>query len=656
MVNRFDRNAPWQGRFSSLPMEQLAATLENAQQQYDTNYMFSENLRNTYISALPQAQLRADEIEKGWNKQIDDVVASYSGDYSQASKDLYKLQQQIKRDLLPGGEAYAIQTSYNNWQTEYQKNKERLAKGELTPLQMSLFQSTLNSYEHKLDPQTNTYSTYSPPTMVNAFNPDKMVMETAQSIKPKEITRSIPTLGKDGRWKYETKTVSEIDPNVVAQAVRDRLLATPELTSYITQLATLQGEDPTTTLSNYVEALATSAANTYGGRFKDVEQVKYEADPFVMQQRQFAQQRALADLKHQRDVELAAAKGELQLPQTPGDNLAMLAPTARKSQFQKVDPENPSVGGGINWQGIGIGLLTGPAGVGNVYSPSKKLSIPEILSNPSAYPEVNVPLLKSIQNSGKYSNPTDVWNVYNKSLDVHYGENIYYDKFRTTEAQQEEADRVIPLLSTGQVLVQKVNTKTGAVEEINDPAKITDLYTKMWDPNSRKAKVVSLGRTVSQAGDVNVGTVIPGLDNESYYIIAENTERMNRYNTDLRKRAFDFIKENREVGDLVYWQEGNEMKYAIGVMDHQLSTTPIGEVVFAPAPSWAAVTWEGTPGNSAYNVARTASGTPDYWVDEQTNTRFTPAHLEARILGNTRFDNFPVRPRSATKDFNNRIE
>lgn len=324
MVNRFDTNTPWQGQFSALPMEQLAATLDKAQQQYDTNYLFSENLRNTTISALPQAQLRADEIEKGWNQQIDNIVASYSGDYSQASKDLYKLQQQMARELTPGGEAYAIQTSYNNWQTEYQKNKERLAKGELTPLQMSLFQSTLDSYSHKLDPLTNSYSIYSPPTMVNAFNPDKIVMETAQSIKPKEITRSIPTLGKDGRWKYETRTVSEVDPNLVSQAVRDRLLATPELTSYISQLAILQGQDPTQLVSDYVQGLADSAANTYGGRFKDEQQIKYESDPFVLQQRQFAQQRAMADLKYQRDVELAAAKGELQLPQAPSDNLAML--------------------------------------------------------------------------------------------------------------------------------------------------------------------------------------------------------------------------------------------------------------------------------------------------------------------------------------------
>lgn len=658
-TNRYDNIRPWKGQFSALPIDMLAQTLQSAQNQYDTNFLYAEQLKQSTISALPQDQLRASEIEKQWSTQIDDVVKKYSGDYSQASKDLYNLQTQMKKDLMPGGEAYSIQASYNNWQTELQKNKERLMKGDITSFQQDLFKQTLASYEGvKKDPVTGAYNIFTPLTLANAIDYNKIAQEAASKIKPREVTRSIPTLGRDGRWKYETRTVSEVDPQAVHTAVTEALVGTPGYASYMGQLGQLQGIDPQQWLQQVTDEIAIGFANSYGGVYKDELSIKYEADPFVKQQREFAHSRAMADLKYNRDVSLAVAKGEIQTPQS-ADNLSLLTATTQPTdKFKPVDPDNPKMGGGIRWLDIGRGLLQGPSGIPNdLYESPTKIKIDDVITKPALYRDnIDVGLITAIKKDNPGKAESDLWRIYNNSLQVnHYGAGIYYDKFTTPEAQKIEADRVVPLLATGQATVQKVDTRTGKVEEITDPSTITSLYKTYWDPEKRRSKVTSLGRTVSQGGDVNVGTVLPG-DENSYYIVAENSERMTPYNTDYRHRAFDFIQRGDPLGIPVPWVENGETKWAVGVLERQKSTDANGNIVYTKSPKYAAVKWEGTPGSSAWEVARDNNGQNDYWIDQQTGIPFTPAHIEDRVLGAYRQQFMPMRARSAAKEYNNPIE
>lgn len=668
MTNRYDNIRPWKGQFSALPIDMLAQTLDTAQKQYDTNFMFAEQLRNANVSALPQDQLRADAIEKNWSSSIDSVVQKYSGDYSQASKELYKLQNQMKRDLLPGGEAYSIQASYNNWQTELQKNKERLQKGDITDLQYQLFGNTLSQYQGaKKDPTTGSYSVFNPVALTNAVDYNKIATTAAQTVKPREVTRSIPTLGRDGRWKYETKTMSEVDPHAVYQAVNDALVGTPGYTSYMAQLGRLQGYDPSKWLQTINDQVATSAAQTYGGTYKDELAIKYEADPFVKQQRQFAHDASMANLKYSRDVSLASAKGEITPAENSGKNLSLLAITQQPGdKFKPVNPDNPSIGGGPNIGGIAKYIASGPLALtplggdsNTLWNSSQKLQIQDVISKPAQFRDtIDIGLLQAIKKDNPNKADSDVWRLYNNSLRTnHYGAGIYYDQFTTQEARRAEADRVIPLLATGQVSVQKVDANTGKVSEITDPSVISGLYQAYWDGEKRQAKVVSPGRTVSQGGDANVGSILPGLNGENaYYIVADNRERMMKYNNDYRHRAFDFIAQDQPLGTPVPWVENGKTKWAVGVMERQKSTDANGNTVYIKDPKYAAVKWEGDPGASKWEPATTPTGQMDYWIDSNTNTPFTPAHIEDRVLGQYRQDFMPVRPRSAMKEANNPIE
>jgi len=128
-VNRFYQGTPYQASLYTPPVEFVAKALEAAQKQYDVNFAAAEELRNKYIESRVQDRVQANEIQANYQKQIDDIVGKYNGDYSQATKDLYSFKKQIERDFKPGGQAHAIQQSYLNQEASLKAAREGKVKG-----------------------------------------------------------------------------------------------------------------------------------------------------------------------------------------------------------------------------------------------------------------------------------------------------------------------------------------------------------------------------------------------------------------------------------------------------------------------------------------------------------------------------------------------
>ena len=114
-INRYYKRTPYEGELYQPNVELISSVLQQAQTKYDTNFAMSEKLKNRYVNALAPDRAAADEIQQGTEKRIDDIVTKYSGDYSAASKDLYKLVSDIEKEYNPGGKAHAIETNYKNY-------------------------------------------------------------------------------------------------------------------------------------------------------------------------------------------------------------------------------------------------------------------------------------------------------------------------------------------------------------------------------------------------------------------------------------------------------------------------------------------------------------------------------------------------------------
>ena len=118
-VNRYYRGSEYRPELYAPPVQFIGAALEQAQKQYDTNFAAAQGMKNKYIQARQQDRSRANELQSQFESRIDQVASKYNGDFSQAGKDLYKLQADMAKLYGPGGEAGAIQ---NNFALEHNQN------------------------------------------------------------------------------------------------------------------------------------------------------------------------------------------------------------------------------------------------------------------------------------------------------------------------------------------------------------------------------------------------------------------------------------------------------------------------------------------------------------------------------------------------------
>lgn len=287
MINRYYTRTPYEGELYSPNVALVGQVLEAAQKQYDTNFLVAEELKNKTLNALPVDRLRADEITKAYQTRIDDVVNKYSGDYSQATKDLYRLKTDIQKDFSPGGEAAAIESNYKNYYERLKEEQERLKKKEIHADQISMWSNyTLGNYTGvgKKDPISGSYNILEPESIAEYVDPNAIV---------EDIFKNTPELEREvGRERFENglkiyqkervkgKTFDQLQP-----AFKVGLTSNSKYMDYLSQNYKFQGVDPERSQEvavNYVDAISNRWAQLkqYENRFDDQ---RVDRDPLYLQ-------------------------------------------------------------------------------------------------------------------------------------------------------------------------------------------------------------------------------------------------------------------------------------------------------------------------------------------------------------------------------------
>lgn len=259
MINRYYTRTPYEGELYSPNVALVGQVLEAAQKQYDTNFLVAEELKNKTLNALPVDRLRADEITKAYQSRIDDVVNKYSGDYSQATKDLYKLKTDITKDFSPGGEAAAIESNYKNYYERLKEEQERLKKKEIHADQISMWSNyTLGNYTGvgKKDPISGSYNILEPESIAEYVDPNSIIEDMFKNTPEleREVGREVFQNGMKiyNREKVKGKTYDQLNP-AFTTALRNNstyqnyLAQTSRFRNNISQEESFQAADDYTT-------------------------------------------------------------------------------------------------------------------------------------------------------------------------------------------------------------------------------------------------------------------------------------------------------------------------------------------------------------------------------------------------------------------------
>lgn len=281
-INKYYNRIPYQGELYQPNVELISSVLDQAQKKYDTNFAISEKIKNRYVNALPQDRAAADQIQGETEKKIDDIVGKYSGDYSAASKDLYRLLGDIEKEYNPGGKAHAIETNYNTYNTQLAGERERLKKGEVLSAQVAALQGHVQrTYQGigEKDSVTGSYNMLNVPDLAKYVDESKLIDE-AYAKTPEQKRKEGKTYFKDGNQYYSEVETQGKPYEVLQQSFSDALVSDNAYINYKDQLNYLTGSqaDIGQDIMNTADAYASTRAymNT-----SDI--LKAERDPVYLE-------------------------------------------------------------------------------------------------------------------------------------------------------------------------------------------------------------------------------------------------------------------------------------------------------------------------------------------------------------------------------------
>lgn len=246
-------------------MEALGFALEQKQKRYDTAYELADKLADQQIQALQADRARANELTRGWNQRIDDMVTKYDGDYSRMYKELGSLKRDITRTMGPGGEGGAIQTNYANYYNWLKGEQDRLKKGEIIQAQLRHGADYyLRNYQGvgQQDPVTGNFNLFQPESLAKYTNPDDFLHEALKNVAADEggslVARPDGFYIKTSGGKFE-KIDQERIQNIAAQT----LMNNPEYVNMMHQLGNHMGVDPAQMIQQDIAERAVRMGNIY---------------------------------------------------------------------------------------------------------------------------------------------------------------------------------------------------------------------------------------------------------------------------------------------------------------------------------------------------------------------------------------------------------
>lgn len=670
MINRYYRN-PQEIDFqlSAPPIRDFVRALDAAQKSYDTNFDTLSTLKNRYVDSLRQDRAEANSIQQSYETRINDMVNSVGGDYSKLNDQVRSLKADMMKEYSPGGKAYAIMMNKKQYDTEIARQKQRLGKGEVTEQQLQLLDKYVqDNYKGigSIDPLTGSYNQLSMPDLAEYVDPTKDLRDTFSKAPKRKVRRVVPQSDGKGHIIYQTVETEEVDPNQLQSSGYAQLASNRKYLNYLSNLAQLSGKTPQETqafLNDSATNLVKGLVPEYSGRFSDIQETDVKTDDIAKLSLQYQNDVKLEGVKQRNREKLARLKNELENAPTPmnSDNIQLLTVANNATGlYSPVDPSKQELE--VSKQVPGANPFGSYAGARIPTSDTtikikQKISIADVLSTPEKFPQVNTELLRSIEREHPELTAQQKWTLYNDGLQRDdYGSGVYINAYDTPEAMKRDADVAITKMGTGQADLMYVDGKTGKVVEV-PAARQKKLFEQIWDPKKRSAQVSVLGKTLSQTGNVPVGSAFasPVEGETGYYILPELEERMRNYNNTTRVKAFGFINQNKSQGDAfdVYDAANKTRHQLMGIKTYETDPSTgslIPKVRFAPVAGYK----DNKPIPATKNVD--GKDIPDYL---QSVNEFgepydlTPAHIELMIRPEIRY---PVNKRSGDKESNTLIE
>lgn len=521
-VNRFYQGTPYQASLYTPPVEFIGKALEAAQQQYEVNYEIASKLRDTYVNARTPDKPRAAEKMKEYSDQIDNIVAKYNGDYSQATGDLRGLIRNVKKDFGPNGEMGAIQNNYNIEKAALEAGRKRLGAKENGTDNIQL--NAMKAYYDRVgattfDKDKGTWSTVASIDLPNAYDIPKNFEEYIAKVPERTVEDMVPTqdMTMDGYHVFEKVKYSGKDYNEAKQGWRAMLNNDLQFQAYAQSLAQLSGIDPSefseTILKDYDQNIlpGRTGFTQVGREYQFIRD--YKGEELFKAKMKAAAEGSGADIS--KDGSAVTSRLKVANTGRPAPQLA---------------PEKEYLGDGSTWGAWAALLQQHPDSYGGMTSEQvaakarKPPAYSDLMTSPK-YSNLNRDRLKSIKDANPNMSDLELVKAYNlKEEENQWHTAIQYVAFNTSSGQQEAADKLLPGLKAGGYRVYAVKNETGEIAEIDS----RELYETLAvsDDASKgiaKSKQPALGFAMGFTNHVPTGSIMiadPAGDVNTVYAIA----------------------------------------------------------------------------------------------------------------------------------------
>lgn len=280
MINRFYRRTPYDIGLYTPPVDTVYKTVEFLQKRYDFNRALVDQLKTTYINALPQDKAKAAMIQKSWNDAIDSLVKDSGGNFANISKGLNELTSTIRSQLAPTGEAGAIVNNFNLYQDWLKRHQDRVTKGEIIGADLAQASNYFLSNFGGTNPdEAGVYAQIQLDDLSNYVPLDEMSRKIANEVKPIKGKRGTHVL-KDGLFIYNSIESEGVSKERIQEAVGTTLAGDARVMSYLRDKLKYAGGDPSKVsefLSSYAGSLGEALA--YENEFTDQ---KLTRDPMAV--------------------------------------------------------------------------------------------------------------------------------------------------------------------------------------------------------------------------------------------------------------------------------------------------------------------------------------------------------------------------------------